>query len=232
MSLEFISVKCPDCGATLNIEDGREFAFCTYCGAKVILHNENEHIYRHIDEAGIKQAETERLVRMKQLELVEKKQADERKTRTLKVIISLTLATIGILMMVIGNALGHASGDPNSSYHMVSLIGFFPLLGAAYVWIFSTKKSTDEEVDLGDMAKVPSSISEYEKKSYSAIEAMFIGAGFTNIKCVPLNDLTVGILKKPGMVESITINGHTISSGGKKYPKDAPVIITYHSLSR
>ena len=90
----------------------------------------------------------------------------------------------------------------------------------------------DDDVDFGDKAKVPSSISDFERKNYSAIEAMFVSAGFTNIKCVPLNDLTVGVLKKPGMVDSITINGREVRSGGKKFPKDAAVIISYHSLSR
>lgn len=31
----------------------------------------------------------------------------------------------------------------------------------------------------------------------------------TQYKTIPLNDLTVGLLKKPGMAESITINGQS-----------------------
>ena len=53
----------------------------------------------------------------------------------------------------------------------------------------------------------------------------------TNIDCVALNDLTTGLLKKPSMVESITINGHRIESGGKKFVGDAKVIISYHSFA-
>jgi hypothetical protein len=41
----------------------------------------------------------------------------------------------------------------------------------------------------------------------------------------------MGVLKKPGMVSSITINGNEVTSGGKKYPKDAAVIISYHSFN-
>ena len=58
---------------------------------------------------------------------------------------------------------------------------------------------------------------------------MFTNAGFHNIQCIPLNDLTMGLLKKPGMVESITINGRSVTSGGKKYSPDAAVVISYHS---
>ena len=85
------------------------------------------------------------------------------------------------------------------------------------------------DVDFGDSARVPNGISDYSKKSYQSIEALFRGAGFTNIKSVPLNDITVGILKRAGTVESITINGKDVTSGGKKFPKDASVVITYHS---
>jgi len=34
MSVELISVKCPECGASLDIEEGRRQMFCSYCGAK------------------------------------------------------------------------------------------------------------------------------------------------------------------------------------------------------
>ena len=54
MSINLISLKCPECKATLNIESDRKQAFCSYCGNKVLVHNENEHIYRHIDDAGVK----------------------------------------------------------------------------------------------------------------------------------------------------------------------------------
>lgn len=231
MSVRLISVKCPECGATLNVEENREQAFCSYCGTKVLLHNENEHIFRHIDEAGVKQAETDLIVRMKQMEFAEKKRADAEKTKKLKIIISLIMASVGILMMVIGYMGGYASGDPDSGLYMLSLVGMFPLMGAGYIWLFS-KNDDEDDWNFGDKVIVPSSINNYENKNYSAIEEMFGNAGFTNVRCIALNDLTLGVLKKPGMVESITINGHAVTSGGKKYSKDAAVVISYHSLNR
>ena len=232
MAVKLISVKCPECGAMLNVEENREHAFCSYCGTKVLIHNENEHIYRHIDEAEVKQAETDRMVRMKQMEYYEKKRIDAEKTKALKIKLSLIMATVGILMLAIGYMAGSASGDPDSGFYMLSMIGFFPLLGVPFLWIFSMKNDDDDDIDFGDKAKVPSSITDYEKKNYSAIEAMFVSAGFTNVRCVALNDLTMGVLKKPGMVDSITINGREVTEGGKKYPKDAAVVISYHSLNR
>ena len=32
----FVTVKCPDCGATVNLDGSREYGFCNYCGAKVM----------------------------------------------------------------------------------------------------------------------------------------------------------------------------------------------------
>ena len=30
-------VKCPNCAATMEVQDDREFAFCSYCGTKIML---------------------------------------------------------------------------------------------------------------------------------------------------------------------------------------------------
>lgn len=54
MSVKLISVKCPECGAALDIEQGRTQCFCSYCGAKILTHDDNEYIIRKIDEAELK----------------------------------------------------------------------------------------------------------------------------------------------------------------------------------
>lgn len=229
MSIQLISVKCPECGATLSIEEGRKTAFCTYCGAKILLHDDNEYTININDEAEVKYAETDQMVNLKRMEFIEKAAQDRKHVRKLKIIISLALAAIGIVMMTAGYGLGRLTGDSDSGFYMLSLIGWFPLMGAAYIWLFSKDKDDDDDDPYDDRIKVPSGISDYEKKSYQAIEAMFRGAGFTNISCVGLGDLSVGILKKPGRVDSITVNGKEVTSGGKKFPKDARVVISYHS---
>ena len=223
--MNMIKLQCPGCGATLEVDDSRQYCFCSYCGTKIMVQNENEYIYRRIDEAEVAQAETDRMIRMKQLEYLEKKRIDDEKTKKLKIIISLALAAIGVPMMVFGGMAGSASGDPDSGYHFLSLVGFFLLLGVAYIWLFSANKDDDDDLAFGDKAKVPESISDYEKKNFSAIEAMFLSAGFTNVTCIPLNDLTLGVLKRPGLVDSVTANGREVTSGGKKFPKDAAVVI-------
>lgn len=216
MAIRFVSIKCPECGASLDVEEGRQQIFCSYCGTKVMVQNDNEYIYRHIDEASIKQAEADKIVQLRKLEIIERKRAEAAKVKRVKIIVSILVGIIGIGLMIASAGMG-------------GLVGLLVLEGVMFIWILSDKDKEDDELDFGDKVKVPSGISGYESKSYSAIEAMFVSAGFTNVRCVPLNDLTMGLLKKPGMVQSITIRGKEITSGGKKFSPDAPVVISYHS---
>ena len=135
--MELISIKCPDCGAALDIEAGRKQAFCTYCGAKVIIDNERdvEYTYRHVDEADIKRAENERIVRLRELELAEKERADEENAKKTKTIISVILAFVGILLMVIGFTvtIGYMR------LVALSIVGLIVLLIIPFLWIGKKK---------------------------------------------------------------------------------------------
>lgn len=143
MSISIVSVKCPECKASLPIEEGRTQIFCSYCGAKIVITNENEFIYRHIDEAEVTQAETEQLVRLKELELEEKRIEEDRRIRTIKIKISLFLFALGILMMVAGYLFGSASGNPDSGFYALSLVGLFPIMGSGWIWIISLHNKKD-----------------------------------------------------------------------------------------
>jgi DNA-directed RNA polymerase subunit RPC12/RpoP len=32
----FIALRCPSCGAEIELDESRDFAFCTYCGTKMV----------------------------------------------------------------------------------------------------------------------------------------------------------------------------------------------------
>ena len=228
MAIKFIAVKCPSCGANLPMEEGRTEMYCSCCGAKIIMTNENEHIYRHVDEAAIKQAETEQIVQMKRLEIIEKKRAAKEKRRKFKVILSIILGAIGLL----GLAIGGISGNEDSAGYMVGMVSLLILM---YMWfgdmVNHDKEDDDTDIYVGEKIRIPKNISDYTEQNYASIEAIFQKAGFTNIRSVALNDLKLGLLKKPGNVESITVNGKAITSGGKKVPSDSTVVISYHSMA-
>ena len=210
-----ISIKCPECGASLEIEEGRTSAFCTYCGAKIILNNENEHIIRHIDEAGIKQAETERLIRLKELEMEDKEQTRERKIRAIALITALIFVGVGIISMAISEN---------------SMMGMWGIIIGAYIGLFtfiradqnSKKKAEKVNLNAGKI-KLPSS-------DYRNIQTAYISLGFKNVSVINLRDLKAGILKKPGVVEEVTINGEEPESD-QWYDPNSAIIITYHDFS-
>lgn len=221
---------CPNCNGELEVDvEGRDFIFCQYCGSKILLQNENEHIYHTIDEAKIKHAETEQLVELKKLEMAEKQRQADEKTKSIKIKVSIILAVVGILMMTIGYLAGDASGDSDSGLYMISMVGFFPLMGAAYIWLFSSKKEKEYQYD--GKVKIPDSVDDFEHKNFQTIESIFRSAGFTNVRSIALNDLTTGILKKPGLVDTVTVGGEEIDGGGDRFLPDVPVIISYHSFA-
>lgn len=217
MAVQFISVKCPECGADLSIEDGREFAFCSYCGAKVMITNDNEHIYRTIDEAGIKQAETERMIRMRELELEEKENSHGRKSQFIAYGIALAFVVVGALICI-ASPLG----------------GMWGIIIGAYIGLFTFIKSDDKKkkprkyVSPNDVS-ISDAMVNCEDKNFNSVVLLFKGAGFTNVTAVPLNDLNVFNMKKNGQVEAVTINGNDELEEGDIYPKNSNVLITYHS---
>ena len=123
MAIHLISLKCPDCGATFDIEGGdREFAYCKYCGAKILIHNDADHTYRFYDYARMKEADVE-LERLKQQDKQEKKEtASEREHK------KWVLLTAGMFVAAIGL---HSTDVSSPTYGLsnalmlASIISFF-----------------------------------------------------------------------------------------------------------
>ena len=217
MAIQFVSVKCPQCGADLSIESDRQQAFCTYCGTKVIVHNENEHIYRNIDEARIKESETERLIRLKELELEEKENAKGRRT---------TMIAYGIALFFLGA--GFLSMALNLTVGMMGIaIGF-------YIAMFTYFKSDDKKkkarrIHAPDEVQITDAMSGFDEQDFNSVVVLFQSAGFTNVNAVPLKDLTILNPLKNGKVDRVTINGDFFERGDV-FKRDAKVVIMYHSI--
>ena len=125
------SFNCSKCGANLTIQDeNREFAFCEYCGTKIML-DDYRSTHRIIDEAKIKQAEVEREIKMKELELIEKQQiAKERKIK-IKIIISLCVIGIEVILGIIARIKSETS--PGASLFGLTI----PLVMVILLFIWS-----------------------------------------------------------------------------------------------
>lgn len=128
MAVSVVSVKCPACGAELSVEDNREFSFCSYCGTKVMLSNNNEHIYRNIDDARIKEAETDRVIRLKELEIQEREAARQR--------IGIITAYIVALLFVLAGA---------AICLFISTNGSFGIMIGVYIALLTFTKSNKKD---------------------------------------------------------------------------------------
>lgn len=141
MSLQFISVKCPQCGAMLDLENNRKQAFCTYCGNRIILYNDNEqtfkynkneNTYRHYEnvrynynEAEVIRAQTERMVaehrmynsnqfKMRQEEIENNRRLA--KKLTLAGIFTIPFFPICLIFFVMASSLKHKADKMSRNY--------------------------------------------------------------------------------------------------------------------
>ena len=92
--IEFVSAQCPNCGSELKIEKSRAFAYCSYCGTKIIIDNSNERVYRRIDEAELKWAEVDREIKMRELDL------EEQTVKHRKYMIALWIIALVVLILL------------------------------------------------------------------------------------------------------------------------------------
>ena len=125
MSISFITLKCPECDAKIDVEEGWDRAFCTYCGAKILVNNENEYIYRKVDEARIKESEAKKSIRLRQLEIERENKNDEENAKIAKIKATVIVVIIGVILAVIGFGLSELTGDEESYFEMIGFIGLF-----------------------------------------------------------------------------------------------------------
>ena len=97
----------------------------------------------------------------------------------------------------------------------------------------STSKAKSFSKDSTEVPKIeiPAVVRSGSVDNYATAEILLERAGFVNVKTIPLNDLTMGVLSKPGEIASITIDGKELSSYlRRRFDSNAVVIISYHSM--
>lgn len=225
MAVHFVSVKCPECGANLPMEEGRKEMFCSFCGTKVIMYNDNEHIYRHIDEAKIKKAEAEKAVRMRELDIAEKADAQSSGLRKVLTVLWIILSLIIIALCIVKWAV---QDDFINGFLMLFYLGG-PVIGGGGYLIFKVlpDKEKDKSISRSGGIRFPKGLEPFEDKKVEAVKAALESAGFYNIQCINLHDIKL-IRRLEGRVESICVNGEKVLTGGRVYMPNASITITYH----
>ena len=104
--MELKSLFCPNCGASLEVEDGLDTFFCKYCGYKILLQGQSKAAYdakvrvKHMEHKERLQEKRDAQERYR----MEFKQKDER--RTLAIIFGIFGAIIAMCLIIsaIGNS--------------------------------------------------------------------------------------------------------------------------------
>ncbi|MBQ6991103.1 MAG: hypothetical protein IJN58_08600 [Clostridia bacterium] len=100
--MKVISLKCPECNATLSIEGDRKYCFCQYCGTKILIDDgSTTHTYRKVDEARIREADIQEKIRLRELMLEEKKFAARERIKATKIKFSIILTVLGIGLIAV-----------------------------------------------------------------------------------------------------------------------------------
>lgn len=220
MAIKFTTVKCPECGADLPVEEGRKQIFCSYCGSKIIITNENEYIYRHVNVAEIKQTESEQKIRLKELELEENAENRSRKGRIVAYIIALIFVVIGAICFIVDSGLFGMY-----SIFIGGIIAMFTYLSGDE----SKKRYYEVRMRRANKIKLTDSAVSYEKKDYRIVQQAYLALGFKNINLVNLKDLRTGLLIRAGMVQEVTINGEEPKENDW-YDSDSTITIFYYGF--
>ncbi len=198
--MKMYQLNCPSCGATVEIEQDRKSIFCTYCGNQI-----------HIDD-GIKRIEITKNInyhkiytdeaKIREHERKEKIQLKqmEYEDKEKKRNDKTVFLCIGLLMLM-------------------SLFSF----GMARYYEEAAKPNENEIC-------IPFSSNDLEGENFELVISDLENAGFSNITTKTLADLVTGFITKEGSVESVSINGDSEFDEEDIFPKDAKVVVIYHTF--
>ena len=131
--MKFYPLKCPQCGATIDVEEGRRTIFCQYCGSKIFIDDEvkrSEVTHVIHDEARIQEVENV----SKEIDLEREWQENRRKSIRRWSRFCIALFIIGGLVFLISFLTGHSLDDDEDFW--VLFVGIFSIEIGAVVLIY------------------------------------------------------------------------------------------------
>ena len=107
---------------------------------------------------------------------------------------------------------------------------FTILISCLFLGCISSFMACDSAQNHIGEIKAPYTSSVANGKNYVEVKNKFSDTGFTNIKCVKIEDLITGWLTKDGEVEDVCIGGKTSYSTSNWFSPSVEVIIRYHTF--
>lgn len=95
---KMIPLVCPNCGAKLDVKDGTQTCFCTYCGTKILISDDSNKTYTknvNINQTSYDRTEIEKIKLVHDLKIQDEKR-ETKQTLTLMICI----AIIGIVAFI------------------------------------------------------------------------------------------------------------------------------------
>ena len=156
----------------------------------------------------------------------QERELSEKNEKKRFLLISVITFLVSLFFIVIGVVLCAGSDTDNSIIAGFFLLSIGIIIMAVLFLIL--KWRNDAENARNGMVKL--TFSGNQDENYQVVQSNYAKMGFKNIMAVNLQDLFLGVLDKPGKVESITIDGLS-PIYGKWYSPDAQVIIKYHGFA-
>ena len=131
MAFDLITIKCPECNGVLSVEAGKKDVHCSYCGAKILLYDDNEYTYHYVDEAEVENAKVKKQIREKEIEL-ELRKIDFLEKKRKRIEHAVFAIILGALLCFIVYVIGDdCSSNPDNNFWMFGLLGVIIILADA-----------------------------------------------------------------------------------------------------
>ena len=224
---------CPNCGASLKFEDdNRDFGFCQFCGAKIML-DDYRSTHRVVDEARIHEDETNRMIKMREMEMAEQEWGELKQEYSQKHKITIKVICVEIACIIL-SAIFIKFRDLSLTIGIIGYVGLFSTV-IAVLATFAIDSENQEYIKNLTQAHFSHKIifnfevGNYININYQMLQNRLTGLGFKNITLINLKDLNTKLFIKPDTVFTVTING-ILPKKGEWYDPNDEVVIKYHGM--
>lgn len=208
-----ISVKCPNCGEDIQLEEGKANVFCPSCGKKLALQkkdnqDEKTEIIKERLSIEREKMEMEKLAQQEKMEMerLAKQEERERKERAFK----------------------NENRMFNYRIAFIIVAAVIALVAACIIVPKIDRSIQEEKAQELRTISVPASARKYRGENYKEVVKELEDAGFDNIETVPFVSKIKGKLKK-NKIKEISIEGKDHFKEGDTFDKSKKIRITYYT---